>query len=264
MRIGQKLMVGFVAVGIFVVLASIIAVIPIGKGIAELGEFHTPALYSIQVILTGTMEAVEESFAYVVSGQKSEKEDFRAWVEKFDLQVKEFGKIANIDKSGEEEEKALFETIVADHDDLVKKATVMFNEFEAKGSISHETFMEYENVIDKLQIELNKFTAIEKAEVEEAHRDALGTIKRSQKIIYGIGFFAVILAIGIGYSISRIISVPIIKLKDAAVDIAQGNMDAKIEVKPGDEIGELAEAFDNMRTSLKVVMEEYEKKEKKE
>jgi len=45
-----------------------------------------------------------------------------------------------------------------------------------------------------------------------------------------------------------------------AVEIARGNMDVVVTPRSNDEIGELARSIDKIRRSLKVVIEEYEKK----
>lgn len=116
---------------------------------------------------------------------------------------------------------------------------------------------EFEELLDETR---EKFK--EEFKIDEEHVGA--TVKTTLRNIIFTSVLVVFLGLFLGYVISLSISRPISRLKDAAVDIAQGNMDAKIQVEPGDEIGELAEAFDNMRSALKVVMEEYERREKKE
>jgi signal transduction histidine kinase len=69
-------------------------------------------------------------------------------------------------------------------------------------------------------------------------------------------------AIAVFY-ISRIISKPIMKLKDAAISIARGNLN--IQVRPfssKDEIGELAMQFETMRQNIKRYTDELTEKEK--
>lgn len=51
--------------------------------------------------------------------------------------------------------------------------------------------------------------------------------------------------------LSQYLSKPIIKLRIAAEKIAKGDFDVKIEAKGNDEIGSLAESFDNMAESLR-------------
>jgi PAS domain S-box-containing protein len=256
MRIGPKLILGFAGIGGVIALTAVIGVIPVKNEMAKLEEFHTPAMYLIQSISTNSLAAIEEGFAYVASGEKREKEEFFAWAEKFDLQAEEFRKIAFLNDPVEIEERVLFERILANQQALVKKAEYMFNEFEAKGSISHIIYIEYNNEVDRLMPDLEKFVSIEREEVTKAQQEATGIIKRSQKLIIAIGILAVILAIAISYFLSRTISNPIAKLRDATDAIAKGDLGKRAEVGSGGEIGELAVSFNRMADEIQVRNEE--------
>ena len=75
-----------------------------------------------------------------------------------------------------------------------------------------------------------------------------------------ISLLAAILAFAVGFSISHSISKSIKKLKNSADKISKGFLEGQIDVKGRDEIAELAQALEYMRYSLKMVIEEYEKK----
>jgi methyl-accepting chemotaxis protein len=66
------------------------------------------------------------------------------------------------------------------------------------------------------------------------------------------------------FILSRSITKPIKKLKESADKISKGFFEEPIEIKGKDEVSELAESFDNMRYSLKLVIDEYEKMKGKE
>lgn len=53
------------------------------------------------------------------------------------------------------------------------------------------------------------------------------------------------------YFISRRISIPIRRLVSASREIADGNLDAKVEIRSGDELGKLAYTFNKMAAALK-------------
>jgi two-component system NtrC family sensor kinase len=53
------------------------------------------------------------------------------------------------------------------------------------------------------------------------------------------------------YFIARRISIPIIKMVSASNEVAQGNLDAKVEVDTNDELQDLAESFNAMADALK-------------
>jgi len=75
---------------------------------------------------------------------------------------------------------------------------------------------------------------------------------------------ALIIAMLVGFLISNSIVRPLTKIRDFANRISRGDLGEQIEIRSKDEIGELAGAFDDMRYSLKMVIDEYEKKKSKE
>lgn len=67
---------------------------------------------------------------------------------------------------------------------------------------------------------------------------------------------AIVLALGLGYIISRTIGKPIKKLEEAALAVAAGNVDIQTDVKSEDEIGTLASSFNTMVKNIKQSMHE--------
>ena len=95
---------------------------------------------------------------------------------------------------------------------------------------------------------------IDKAEVEEP-------INVLQNRILQTG---IIITIGRGiaaFALSKSISKPLIKLKNAANKISDGNFGVRTNIKTGDEIGELSHAFDSMAQKLQESLIEIKKKE---
>ena len=74
----------------------------------------------------------------------------------------------------------------------------------------------------------------------------------------------VIITLGMGvvaFVISKSLSRPLIKLKNAANNIAEGDFDIRTKIKTTDEIGELAHAFDSMAQKLQESLIEIKEKE---
>jgi len=65
---------------------------------------------------------------------------------------------------------------------------------------------------------------------------------------------------GVAFWFTSALSKSISQVRNAAIEIARGNMDTEIDTSGKDEIAELSQAIDKMRQSLKVVMQEYERK----
>jgi HAMP domain-containing protein len=93
---------------------------------------------------------------------------------------------------------------------------------------------------------------------------AFAPVKKLTNRFIVIGLIISLLLIPIILILSANITSPIKKLKSSADRISKGFFDEKIDVKGRDEITGLAESFDNMRYSLKMAMDEYEKIKGKE
>lgn len=71
--------------------------------------------------------------------------------------------------------------------------------------------------------------------------------------------FVVFAVMGLVFIISNRISEPILKLKDGVKEVSQGDLDHILSVKTGDEIEELADAFNQMKADLKEHIENLQK-----
>ena len=77
-------------------------------------------------------------------------------------------------------------------------------------------------------------------------------IKRQTIISFlAITLLGALVSLIMSYFIAQGISTPINKLVSASKEVAEGNLDAKVEIKSNDEIGELAESFNAMAMALK-------------
>ncbi len=81
--------------------------------------------------------------------------------------------------------------------------------------------------------------------------EAYESIIRMIILSVGIVLISIVLAIMVGIYLSKKITKPIIKLRDAANQIGEGNLDTKIIINTKDEIGELADTFNIMTKELK-------------
>jgi len=62
--------------GFFIINAIFLDVRPLENDLRRIGGFHSEGLYSIKSLNTKLNGSVKESFAYVVSGDTYEKEEF--------------------------------------------------------------------------------------------------------------------------------------------------------------------------------------------
>lgn len=96
--------------------------------------------------------------------------------------------------------------------------------------------------------------ALEREDEEFRARKTLlhNSIQRAVNIIIMVGVVTFIVAILLGFFISRELVLPILKLQDAAADIGRGRLDAEIDIDSDDEFGSLARTFRKMAANLKI------------
>ena len=97
------------------------------------------------------------------------------------------------------------------------------------------------------------------AEVDEA--ETIQPILVLQERIFETGLLITTGMAIVAFIISRTLSKPLIKLKNAANTIAKGNFDVRTKIKTSDEIGELSHAFDSMAQKLQESLIEIKEKE---
>ncbi|MBL3732180.1 MCP four helix bundle domain-containing protein [Lysinibacillus sp. HST-98] len=102
-----------------------------------------------------------------------------------------------------------------------------------------------------IQLAVNKISVYQKELMEKANTEATKIANNSSLIILGIAIVTTILALLISVFITRLITVPINKLNATAKVIAEGDLSGEdINVKTNDEIGVLADSFNEMKRKL--------------
>ncbi len=127
-----------------------------------------------------------------------------------------------------------------------------------KGNSGHAHYDDYRNVPV-----IGRYKWIPEREVcllaEINREEGFAPIEKLRNTIFVLNIIFIVLIAIVGFFFSRNLVKDITKLKNAADKISKGDLTKPIKIKSKDEIGELAESFDDMRYSLKMVIDEYEK-----
>jgi len=89
------------------------------------------------------------------------------------------------------------------------------------------------------------------------------SIKTAILEFFVLGFIILVLYIVLGHIFSIGISVPLLKLKNAASEIYKGNFNIKADIDSNDEIGDLANVFNKMISQIQKSMNDLKDSEKK-
>ncbi|MGF1488481.1 MAG: HAMP domain-containing protein, partial [Prochloraceae cyanobacterium] len=88
-------------------------------------------------------------------------------------------------------------------------------------------------------------------ELNEKINYILKELRGNRNIIYSSTFIALIISLILGKYLSKSISQPINRLRKAALEVGEGNLNNRVNITTKDEIGELAICFDRMVEGLK-------------
>ncbi len=97
-----------------------------------------------------------------------------------------------------------------------------------------------------LKAELFKATELEEKNYQFYRDSALNSVSTTISIIIYLGLAIIIISVFLGIKGANLLVNPILRLKTAAQNVAQGNVSVEIEVDRSDELGELSVAFNEM------------------
>ncbi|WZL82968.1 methyl-accepting chemotaxis protein [Vallitaleaceae bacterium 9-2] len=258
MKITAKLITAFVLVAIVAGIVGLVGInnmrtidangqiiysnmtVPLAEAAEMATLFQKVRVYTRDMILEDDPEKIEEKYRTITTivdeldvistsfGNKAVSQEMKDAFEHFLQTRREFGAIL-----------PMFYELCIENEDV--KAYALIN-----GDMRIAADNEQE-AIDAM-VDMKVEDAEKKA--EENNAVTLGSITVMMILIGG----AVILAIGLGIIIARVISKPLVQMVNAANQIAEGNLAIEITVDRKDEVGMLSKAFKTMTKNINNVM----------
>jgi len=258
MKITAKLITAFVLVAIVAGIVGLVGInnmrtidangqiiysnmtVPLAEAAEMATLFQKVRVYTRDMILEDDPEKIEEKYRTITTivdeldvistsfGNKAVSQEMKDAFEHFLQTRREFGAIL-----------PMFYELCIENEDV--KAYALIN-----GDMRIAADNEQE-AIDAM-VDMKVEDAEKKA--EENNAVTLGSITVMMILIGG----AVILAIGLGVIIARVISKPLVQMVNAANQIAEGNLAIEITVDRKDEVGMLSKAFKTMTKNINNVM----------
>jgi len=275
MRISQKLILGFIGIASLVGIVGATAI-----------KYNTEIVFDVDRILLGNSNeakaaaeivyhiqrikaSINELLSEVTDGRAKRKKYAKGAITNSISKLQQFNLLwedaikLGIELSKEEkiEELNAFKNLRTKIDGLILlvNKTVALQE---EGSTTVRLF--FENDVEPVLLETQKIAK----DLEENTRKKVITetgrirnaVKNSTVFSIILSFIGLLAVITIRWFINKSISNPITKLKDAAAEIGKGQLETKIEIKSRDEIGALAQSFNNMACKLKEARTSLEEK----
>ena len=185
----NRLVITFLFFAVATVMYCVFAIVRINRLYVDVSDYRGPAFYELVEIQSRTTDAIQESFAYVVSGHAVEKEEFQTFMREFPAAAARFGKAARLDEPHKYTEWEKFVSIVELHQDLATCAEKMFAEFESDGKVTGETFEAYEETIDKLTQSMKELVQLEEQQLDAARAASASALQQTK---WQLGFLAVV------------------------------------------------------------------------
>ena len=229
----------------------------------ELAHFETNFLNRQEAITASTeisslvKRAEGHLMLYLTIHDESDRDKFlrryaslREYISILDLRVKdpETRKLLNRIKANSEKILPIGNALIYRHD----------HDMKAWGNFQTEQRSELLRMFSKTVSTVREDgLELAKINIQLESQKKEGTInqaKNLQRIILGIIISSVFISLLLVYILSKTISKPILKLKDAAARIGKGKLDTPVDVTSSDEIGSLASTFRKMTEALQKTM----------
>jgi len=258
MNIRTQLIGGFTAAGLIIFSVDIYMTTKIETTTIESMEFHGRSLQQVQSISAETFEAIQESLAYLISGDSAEKDEFQVWLNNFQIRTALFQQTAFTKHNDEALEKNLFTKLISQQKKLARQAEVLFTQKEMSQPLNQQLFTQYETIIDEFSSTFKTLIEIEQSELKHAENRTSDLLKQSKISLYILTTLTLFLLGLLAYFISIRITSPLRKMAQAVTTYGKGDKTPWPVYLLKDEVSELGNAFGNMIKNLDVVHKQKE------
>ena len=270
MKIANKLTIGYLIISLFFMIVAIVGVVTINNiksAYSEVSEETIPVVESLEHMKSLGLKMGLSSFEFILirsenqtnnTSSEVEKEQVESSIRKYNDEILRYEELVN---KFFPDEKDTVETIKKSGIKFQNASIVMMalKERSLEEKIVIERWDEFEKAEEEFLGTIDNAIAHEHDEIATRNQNMEGVIAVSINFIMIVALFTFSMSIVFGVIISKSISDPIIKLKNAAEDIEKGKMDTRVSIKSSDELGILAEGFNQMAATLEQDIVEHKK-----
>jgi len=255
MTISKKLAAGFGVVLILLFLVAATGYLYLSKVHGEYSNLLSNEAQSVQLIkdLRIAVERERASVSnFLVGGDESKVDAFNQAKRQFDLTLKELQALV-----ADRDHKQILAGLDLLQEQYISAALLMIDSKRNNEDSYLVTLESQGAVLDKFSSTAERLVQMMEDQLDQKATATNEDVSDSKMIVLMLTALALILGAVSSYLISRLISNPVKKLQKVAVQIAGGDLrNTELMIKNKDEIGQLAEAFNNMSSHLRSLIQE--------
>jgi methyl-accepting chemotaxis protein len=262
MKISTKILLGF---GFLIILVWIVGIFSISSFSSSSNLFEKmdndtmPKLTAVGEMSQKVTEAHVEFMEFLLSGKISSRDNVAGIIRNIETLAREHLRLETETGAEGAEGKKVAQNLLQKIQ-LFSSSVVDVMDMKTRGLSDEDLLAAEEKTVrptfDSMMALLAKQNESYKSELAVMRKDVKDSQDRGQLVIIIIAAFAMVVGILMAFIAGRNISRPITNLTRSADEISKGDLSKPVKKETSDEIGELAEAFERMRVSLKVMIEE--------
>lgn len=250
MKIGSRLTMAFILAGAITAIVGYVGMKSL-SGVAELSASsyanETLGIWYVQQANVDLLSAARAEKNLLLSNNSEEREKYRASIEKYTAQLNDditkARPLIHTDRGKDLLSK--FDLAWRERQEVADQivAIAMKESLTEKRQSVELSFGLGRQRADAVEDALSSIGAVKEDTAKAAAATAEETYRSSRTLLLSLIVGGVLGGLGLGFFISRSISVPMIQLAETANNIALGDVNQKVEYRAGDEVGSLAESF---------------------
>ena len=211
-------------------------------------ERETPTLDRLSEMKELILNSVRDVFVSQ-SAEQLNRTEFYENLDRFDATVAEFTESSRSGDFEGDEEAELLDQLVAARLAMASSAQTLFANDGSDGSSLESDISNLEANAAIVIPMIAQFLQVENDEVAEAQRGIQETLTSARRLTIILVLVSIALAVGLGLLLSHSILAPIDRLRGVAERLGKGDLSARAAAGPKDEIGSLADSFNQMATA---------------
>ena len=194
----------FVVIGTIAFGSTVFSVTRIDQELDHAQGSHAASLNHLLALKEDFADSVQESFAYVVSGEIEEKQEAIAIQSGLAARLHEAQHaLAHGHAGGAEHTR--YEGLEQQLPELQQAAAAMYAEYEATGGVSGGTFHAYEAKVDAIGTSLDQLIATAQADADRAREQTVAAVAAAEWLVLGQGAAVIIVVLVAAFIASRVL-----------------------------------------------------------